>query len=926
MTCPPEMTLQKYLLGTAFEDEAEKLSQHLVECPHCLETLDSLHASDTVLDAVRAARNSTISVAKVNESLIGKLCQLTQSIGGVRDSNTTQLLDMAYFLAPPQAADELGRLGPYRVLKMLGTGGMGVVFEAEDQQLKRRVALKVMKFALTASESARKRFLREAQLAASIEHDHIVAVYQVGEESGIPYLAMPLLRGEPLSERLLREKRLPLSEALRIGREIAEGLAAAHQHQLVHRDIKPANIWLETRSAGGPPATVTDHQRPTVSGSGESPKARVKILDFGLARAVDDESHLTQSGAITGTPSFMAPEQAQGEAVDHRCDLFSLGCVLYQMLTGSVAFQGSNTTATLLALTQQTPKPIRDLNPDVPEAVAGFVSRLLEKDPARRPQSAAEVAESLARLEWGEAVNRQTRANSDLPTEPEVSRLPRQRQSRTDVTTPLWRRRLVRLLLLGLGGFSAIVFGAVVLFVRTNRGTLRVELNDPRIEVSVNGTDIVVKDKTEEILRLEPGDHSLHVKQGDLQFDTDAISLKKGETVAVKIELVDGDLLAMRGDSPLGHRKLADSDRRTAATEPIEWEDDEEPAGITPSPAISEPFVILRDGVETARYKTIEEAIAASQPKDVIEVWGKGPFSIGSVKGAIHQDKNLIVRAKSGQRPLLVPIPSAAAKPDPRFIFHRGTIRFEGIDFASPAPACFVSGQDAKLIFQRCRMVRTTPGKGHLIKTTGGSLMLRDCLLISDSKEGAIGVFAKDGQNTTLEMNHSILIGRGLSLLVHGYDHTLRMTNCTLSGHSVISLQGDIPENQVRAQMTVSKCLILSHPISSYVARLSEFRWQGKDNVYGLSLTGHSGLLLPDQDQRTFEEWVNSPDSPESNSKLVETTAKTLSEFIDVVPVMQHRRLHHYLQELRLLYPDVGADPVIVNRFLGGKQRNKSGE
>jgi serine/threonine protein kinase len=168
----------------------------------------------------------------------------------------------AAFLAPPQSADELGRLGSYRILEQLGAGGMGVVFLAEDPQLRRKVALKVMSPALAAEATARQRFLREAQATAALHHDHVITIYQVAEDRGMPFLAMELLPGESLEARLRREGRLPLSETLRIASEIAAGLEAAHEQGLIHRDIKPANIWLEARR-------------------GRS--SRVKILDFGLA-------------------------------------------------------------------------------------------------------------------------------------------------------------------------------------------------------------------------------------------------------------------------------------------------------------------------------------------------------------------------------------------------------------------------------------------------------------------------------------------------------------------------------------------------------------------------------------------------------------------------------------------------------------------
>jgi serine/threonine protein kinase len=212
------------------------------------------------------------------------------------------------FLAPARAPDEIGRLGPYRVLRVLGQGGMGVVFQAEDVRLKRLVALKAMLPDMARRPEARERFLREARAAAAVEHDRIVPIHQVDEDRGVPYIAMPLLKGLSLEDFLQKKaaKGVPLApaEVCKIGREIAQGLAAAHERGLVHRDVKPANVWLD-RSAGG----------------------RVKILDFGLALLTErvGDRHITQSGVILGTPAYMAPEQAQGGKVDARADLFSLG-------------------------------------------------------------------------------------------------------------------------------------------------------------------------------------------------------------------------------------------------------------------------------------------------------------------------------------------------------------------------------------------------------------------------------------------------------------------------------------------------------------------------------------------------------------------------------------------------------------------------
>jgi WD40 repeat protein len=252
---------------------------------------------------------------------------------------------------------------------------MGVVFRAEDVQLQRPVALKAMRPALAAGSDARARFLREGRTMAAVRHDHGVTIHQVGEDRGMAFLAMELLEGESLEERLKREQRLPVEEILRIGRELALGLAAAHGRGLIHRDVKPSNIWLEN-----------------------SP-VRVKILDFGLARAATDEGHLTQDGALLGTPAFMAPEQARGEKVDARSDLFSLGCVLYRMATGRLPFRGRDTMSTLMSLANDTPPPIPEINPEVPAGLADLVMRLLARDPAGRPASALMVAEDLRTIE-----------------------------------------------------------------------------------------------------------------------------------------------------------------------------------------------------------------------------------------------------------------------------------------------------------------------------------------------------------------------------------------------------------------------------------------------------------------------------------------------------------------------------------------------
>jgi WD40 repeat protein/serine/threonine protein kinase/DNA-directed RNA polymerase subunit RPC12/RpoP len=297
--------------------------------------------------------------------------------------------DLVACLAPPQAPGEIGRLGGYSVLAVLGAGGMGVVFKAHDPQLHRLVALKAMLPSVGGNGSNRERFLREARAAAAVKHDHIVTIHQVGEDRRIPFLAMELLDGEPLHQRLEREGKLPVPEILRIGQEIALGLAAAHDKGLVHRDIKPANVWLEALAPLAPGGRGV---------GGEGRRYRVKILDFGLARAVREEQQLTQQGAIVGTPAFMSPEQAQSLPVDARTDLFSLGCILYCACTGQAPFRGRDTIATLMAVVGDDPPPPHQVDRRIPAALSRLVMQLLAKTPAGRPASAAAVAETLAEI------------------------------------------------------------------------------------------------------------------------------------------------------------------------------------------------------------------------------------------------------------------------------------------------------------------------------------------------------------------------------------------------------------------------------------------------------------------------------------------------------------------------------------------------
>jgi WD40 repeat protein/serine/threonine protein kinase len=269
------------------------------------------------------------------------------------------------FLAPSDEPGSLGRLDHYEILEVVGQGSAGMVLKGRDTKLQRIVAIKVLKPLLAGSGTARKLFVREAQAAAAVRDDNVIAIYAVSDEGPVPYLVMEYIAGTTLAGLVKQNEALGLREILRIALQIARGLAAAHAQGLVHRDIKPGNILLENGVQ------------------------RVKITDFGLAYA--------EKGIITGTPMFMSPEQARGDPFDHRTDLFSLGSILYLLCTGQPPFPADNTVAVLRRVREDRARPIREIKPDVPDWLCDLISKLHAKEANDRFTTAQEVADLLGR-------------------------------------------------------------------------------------------------------------------------------------------------------------------------------------------------------------------------------------------------------------------------------------------------------------------------------------------------------------------------------------------------------------------------------------------------------------------------------------------------------------------------------------------------
>lgn len=506
--CPDKQQLKSLLEDQLPDLEQADLAAHLETCQDCQHTLENLAAEGDAWQKLARHLGHSNSPGKQDQALDQVVedlsCKETYAFPPCQ-SKSNSGADL-FFLQPSQKPGSIGRLEHYEILEVIGRGGMGIVLKAFDDTLHRVVAIKVLAPHLASNSVSRQRFLREARAAAAVVHDHVVTIHAVAETNGIPYLVMQLIAGVSLEDLLRRQGILEPKEILRIGMQIASGLAAAHTQGLVHRDIKPGNILLENGVQ------------------------RVKITDFGLARAADDGS-LTQSGTIAGTPLYMAPEQARGELVDFRADLFSLGSVLYTMCTGKAPFRGETTVAILMNVCEKVPRLVQEFNPDIPDDLAQIIDKLLAKNPAERFQNTQEVANmlnaSLARLQ-GPMRKRKT------PSPAPLSR------NRPNHSRPWLIAGAVLVLILasiGLGEATGVThFTTTVLRFFTPTGVLVVEIDDPAVKVHVDGEDIVITGIGIHEFRLKPGNYKVQASKPGHNPHSEWVTISKGGTKVVSLK------------------------------------------------------------------------------------------------------------------------------------------------------------------------------------------------------------------------------------------------------------------------------------------------------------------------------------------------------------------------------------------------------
>lgn len=533
-SCLEPARLQALLDGYMPAEEEAACKSHLDNCQTCRLLLEKLSEHGASLPKIKLEQEQAPGNGKKEEALV--LQKVLSALRGAAGPDTTQAdslpaAEVSFdFLAKTDKPGYIGRLGHYEIIELIGKGGMGIVFKAFDTVLQRVVAVKVLSPVLAACATSHQRFLREARAAAAVCHDHVVTIHAVEEQNGLPYLVMQYIAGVSLHDKLKHCGPLGVKEVLRIGLQAAQGLAAAHAHGLVHRDVKPANILLENGVE------------------------RVKLTDFGLARAIDDAS-VSQSGVVTGTPQYMAPEQARGEPVSPRTDLFSLGGVMYATCTGQPPFKGSTSMSVLKRVCDENPRPIRDINPDVPDWLGEIICKLMAKAPADRHPSATDVAELLQ--QHLAALQQPTEMNLTVPTP----------------CLPLSRRR--RRWQIGTALVATLLFAIIAsvwYWFATDKGDIMIQREDPDVQIVVKQGDNVVatldgKDNKQATLPTGEYTLSLAADADVLHLDPPAISLRRGHERIVTIKrLPPGEITRWQAHAHLVHHLALSPDGRTLAS------------------------------------------------------------------------------------------------------------------------------------------------------------------------------------------------------------------------------------------------------------------------------------------------------------------------------------------------------------------------
>ncbi|MDA1049087.1 MAG: serine/threonine-protein kinase [Planctomycetota bacterium] len=501
MTKCDEVALAALLNTCDDVDEHDSdVALHVESCQHCQSRLSQLAADAEQWDAVPQWLSPDDRLSEIYAE------SLDARDRWKRPTAWTETMAKS-LLSAASHPEMLGRIGRYDVERLIGSGGMGVVFKAYDTELNRPVAVKLLAPYLAGNGAARKRFAREARAAAAVVDDHVVPIHNVETEGEHPFLVMKYIGGGSLQQRLDREGPLEVCEVLRIGMQTAKGLAAAHAQGLIHRDVKPSNILLDEGVE------------------------RALLTDFGLARAEDDAC-LTRSGFHPGTPHYMSPEQVRGEAIDGRSDLFGLGCVLYALCTGHPPFRAETSYAVLRRITDTEPRTIRETNADVPSWLEQIVMKLLAKSRDERFDSAADVAELL------EDCLAHVQQPTTTPLPESVATLSAKQGDRPPLKKFIAAAALAVFL----------IFAGVLIVLELNKGTLKIECEADDVPIRIMHGENIVRSltatKSGKTIRVAAGQYVIEVDGAlnGINIQGSSVSITRGSTEVVKIQVASTTL------------------------------------------------------------------------------------------------------------------------------------------------------------------------------------------------------------------------------------------------------------------------------------------------------------------------------------------------------------------------------------------------
>ncbi len=882
--CPDIDVLRDLIRGTQPTDVDVAVTEHLGTCPGCQYRFDQMAGPDEFVDRVPQLLRSSAELTVLDAALDQLASESSAGLPQFPRANWNH--DPAS--PPPEGATEgfspcvdvekwfertdepglLGILGGYDIVDFIGRGGMGVVFRGRDRSLDRTVAIKVLAPSLATNHTSRERFLREARSAAAINHANVATVHAVEETAQLPFLVMEYVDGESLRQRLDEVGRLELKELIRISYQVASGLNAAHAQGIVHRDIKPGNILLETTTR------------------------RARLTDFGLARVTTDDT-LTQTGMLVGTPGYIAPEVASGHEADHRVDLFSFGCLLYVMATGELPFQADSTMKSLQRVVDEEAAPVQQLNPDAPNWLDELITHLLRKDPAERPQSAAELKRVLKQRyrELKDGSSPGGVAAGRLGVQPVVS------NSKANLTLPASEDSISQI--------ESTADVSRLWYAAGGAALLSIALS---IATWIGGSQSTTGETNTAMAQLESGS------------ETPAISITSPPAEPVRYSIPPVELPV-----DIAEPVIQPKQNPPINSEPDAIGDPENDAVVTPivvAPiAADHPFLVSNEDGDEAGFDSLEKALRAADDGDTVVVRDDGPFESTGIE--IHQDE-LIIAAAPGCRPVIRLVGGDELSGE-LFTTHerlelRGLeLRLNEVDDPDAddredaSDACLVRARGGSIEAINCRFV-VQPTGACLVAEHVEQLDLVNCEL--HAPRGYVLSWSLDEHGESRIRNcvataetAFFLDGLALEVSFEISESTVLARKSFWLNLESTRLDEDDPGLEIRAEgvvFDVDDTLAVIEPEHGRGRMFEQLRWYGEGNVF----TGPFVGLIEDDD-----ELPSTDDSPEN---LIEWNQLEVVE--ESQSIYQRVEYAGSREKIWMAAFDIPQDPPVDFRLLDGGQ------